>query len=108
MNEADWKQYSALVPVVRERYLAARNQELAVLLANEAEEASERFWEAEGRVRDIARILNNCFGHHSRSNMHFSLVLMIGHGLLTREDTTDFSDELKATLSKIFDERKRG
>jgi len=56
-------------------------------------------------MRKEAKILENCFGRHSRSNMYFSLVIMIGHGLLLRSDVTEFSEELRLQLNRSFDER---
>ena len=41
--ESDWKKFSALIPVLRERYLAARNAEIVGLLTAPNKEETERF-----------------------------------------------------------------
>jgi hypothetical protein len=47
MSESDWRKFSALIPIFRERYLVSRNAKLAALLTNASKTETERFWEAE-------------------------------------------------------------
>jgi len=46
MIESDWKRFSAMVPMLRERYLATQNERIARILTDSNKNETERFWDA--------------------------------------------------------------
>lgn len=98
MQESDWKAFRTLVPMLRERYLKSRNQEIIAILADLKRNETERFWDAHERMKDIARVLRDCLDNHSRSNLYFALMLMRNHGMLLDEDLHHFTPETAAEL----------
>ena len=96
--ESDWKKFSAMLPVWRDRYLAERNTRIASLLAAPGKTDTERFWDAEEAVRKEAKTLRVCFGNFSRSSMKLTLFQMRNAGMLKKEDLADFSAELQSQI----------
>lgn len=105
--ESDWKKFSAMVPELRERYLASRNARLAARLTDPRKSETERFWEVLEEMEKEARVLRRCLDGHSRSSMWLYLRAMIGAGMLTREDAQAFSAELQSELAFEFDLSRR-
>lgn len=100
--ESDWKKFRAMVPRLRERFLAERNAHLASLLSDPTKSETERFWDTEAEMRKIARTLCECLDGHSRSNMTLFMHLMRAAGMLKQEDLAEFSEELQ---NQIFPAR---
>lgn len=97
IKESDWRAFrDSLVPW-RERYLAALNQELGALLAQEQGDASptERFWQAKERMDEEAAMLRRCLDGYTRSTVRERLVLMYAHGVIDKADLSRFSDALR-------------
>ena len=94
-KESDWKAYSSLVPVARERYLAKVNASLVQLLQSEDRTETESFWDAEQRIDEEAQVLQECLGNHSRSKMWMSVLLMLRYEMLTEADLEQFSVEFR-------------
>jgi hypothetical protein len=103
--ESDWKKFSAMVPVLRERYLAVRNAEITALLINPAKNETERFWSAMAEMEKQAKVLRRCLDGHARSKMWEFMLAMIHAGMLTKADLAQFSDELQQELAYAFDGR---
>ncbi len=104
--ESDWKKFSAMVPRLRERYLAERNAKFAASLTEPGKNDTERFWDALEEMKATAKALQRCLDGHSRSRMWDFLFSMVADGMLKREDLTVFSDELRGQLGELFDQRK--
>ena len=107
MVESDWKKFSAMVPMLRERYLATQNARIAQMLNDPKKNETGRFWDAMDEMKKEAKKLQTCLDGHSRSEMIFHLVLMRKVGMVKKEDLADFSEDLQ---KQVFDEpiRKRG
>ena len=101
-QESDWKQYREMIPNLRERYLEEKNQALANMLTSQDQTPTERFWATFEQVGKEKKILQDCLDHHSRSNMVMSMMLMLRHGMLKKEDLDVFSDELRNTLTSFL------
>ena len=99
--ESDWKKFSAMIPVWRERYLAERNARIVRKLTNPKKTETERFWDAEEQIPKEAKTLRRCFDDISRSKMWLRLMEMRAAGMLKREDLADFSAELQ---KQVFDD----
>jgi len=102
--ESDWKKFSAVLPRLREKYLAMRNAEVMAVFAASNRSETERFWDAMGKMEKEAKVLRLCLDDHSRSKMKLHILSMIRVGMLTREDLAEFSDELQKELSYAFSE----
>lgn len=94
-KESDWKAFRAMAPDLRERYLRDRNEELRTILSDDDRSPTERFWDAEERVREIAKTLRDCLDGHSRSKMEFFIMVMITNGMMTTDDLDAFSAEVR-------------
>jgi hypothetical protein len=99
--ESDWKKFRALVPRLRERYLADRNAQIARKITDPTKTETERFWNAMEVMEKEARTLRNCLDGHSRSKMWEFMFNMRAVGMLREEDIADFSEELRKS---VFDE----
>jgi hypothetical protein len=93
--ESDWKKFRAMVPMLRERYLAAINARVTQTLTDPAKTETERFWDALDEMKKEAKNLRDCLDGHSRSKMLFYLWNMKSVGMVTPADLADCSDQLK-------------
>jgi hypothetical protein len=96
--ESDWKTFRKRVPEWRERYLARQNQQIAALFTDEKKTPTEQFWEAEKKIKAVARILVDCLDGHSRSKMEMYLCLMYRHKMIGADDLEEFSGEMKVRI----------
>jgi len=96
--ESDWRKFRDMLPRLRERYLAEHNARIARLLTDPQKTPTECFVDADKAMRELGKTLHACLDGYSRSNMDFHLILMRGHGMLTREDAAVFSEELQKRL----------
>ena len=99
--ESDWKKYSAMVSIWRERYLAERNGQIARILTDPKKTETERFWDALDAMEKETKTLRKCLDDHSRSKMWLHMITMRAVGMLRKEDLADFSEELQ---KQVFDE----
>ncbi len=99
--ESDWKKFGALVPVLRERYLADRNAKIIRIISDPTKTETERFWDAIEVMEKEAKTLYKCLDGHSRSKMWLFLITMRGAGMLKQEDLAEFSMEIQ---KKVFDD----
>jgi hypothetical protein len=101
--ESDWKKFRAMVPKLRERYLAERTGRIAALLTNSKKSETERFWDALEEMEKEAKVLRYCLDGHSRSKMWLFMLSMIHAGMMKKEDLAEFSEELQQSISYVFD-----
>ena len=100
--ESDWKKFRAMVPVLRERYLAKCNARVADMLNASGKNHTERFWDAMEEMEKEAKTLRYCLDGHSRSKMFLFMISMVRCGMLTKEDLAEFSQELQDQISGTF------
>lgn len=106
MIESDWRKFRDMVPVLRERYLAARNVRIAAVLTDKNKNETERFWDAMEAMEREARVLRDCLDGHSRSKMWLYLLTMIRAGMFTREDMSSISPDLQKNISYAIEDPK--
>jgi hypothetical protein len=106
--ESDWKTYNKLVPLVRDRFLLGKNAELIAILSQESKTPTETFWEAKSLMDEQAEILSQCLGHHSRSHMWLSVLLLRRYGLIRDQDLEQFSESFRQEVIKGSDVAKMG
>jgi hypothetical protein len=105
LRESDWKIFRKRIPEWRERYLQVKNMEMIGVLTDRNRTPTEQFWDAKEKMDEEAEILVDCLDGHSRSKMHWYLLIMYRHGLINSDDLEEFSEELREqTLegAKIF------
>lgn len=102
--ESDWKKFTAMLSVWRERYLADRNARFVRILTNQNKTETERFWETEELMRKEAKTLQRCLDDIRRSRMWDQLMAMRAAGMIKREDLADFSPELQRQVFDLFPE----
>lgn len=99
--ESDWKKFSAMLSVWRERYLADRNAQIARTLSDPNKSQTERFWDAAEQMQTEAQVLRRCLDDTSRSKMWLRLMEMRAAGMIRSEDLAGFSEELQR---QVFNE----
>jgi hypothetical protein len=104
--ESDWKKFRAMIPMLRERYLAERNARIVRLLTDPAKNETERFWDAQATVEKEAKTLRMCLDDHSRSKMWLALITMRSAGMLKPEDLAGFSEKLQKEVFEYPVEEK--
>lgn len=99
--ESDWRKFRAIVPDLRERYVADRNARIRCLLDDPSKTETERFWDTFEEMRKEAKVLTSCLDGHSRSKMWFYMILMRNAGMLKQEDLASFSARSGSRCSTI-------
>ena len=102
-HETDWKKFTAMLPVWRERYLTEKNRRIAGLLGQPGQTETERFWAAQKMMEKEARTLQRCLDDIRRSRMIERLLEMRLAKMITREDLAEFDAELREAI--FFNER---
>jgi hypothetical protein len=104
--EADWQKFSAMIPMLHERYLAERNARITRKLTDPIKTETERFWNAFEEIEKEAKIVRRCLDDYSRSKMWLSMITMRAAGMLKKEDFAGFSEQLqKDVLDDPFEKR---
>lgn len=101
-KEKDWKVFRDMVPELRERYLIARNEQLAAILRDEQNTQTDRFWDVEGKTKETAKVLRECLDGHTRSRMESFMITMIGYDMMKKDDLARFSEELQERFLPYF------
>jgi hypothetical protein len=98
--ESDWKKFRDMVEFLRERYLKEKNQALLKILTDSDRTPTAQFWDTFDQMKKEKKVLQDCLDGHSRSNMYFSIHLMLNYGMLKEGDLNDFSETLQERLTK--------
>ena len=98
-KESDWKQFRDMVEFLRERYLNEQNHKLNQILTDSDRTATGQFWDTFEEMKKEKKVLQDCLDGHSRSQMYFSMLLMLRHGMLKEKDLKGFSEELQEQLT---------
>jgi hypothetical protein len=96
--ESDWKRFSRMLPMLRERYLSEQNARISRILSDPKKNETERFWDALKEMEKEAKTLRRCLEGYSRSNMVLHLMSMRAVGMIKKEDLAEFSAELQRTV----------
>ena len=93
VSKSDWKLFRTHIAKWQENYMERLMQEYVELLSGE-ENASEKFWKLEERIKrdkKHPRVLIEL----RKSNMIYDIVSLINLGVITASDLDGFSDEIK-------------
>ena len=102
-KESDWRTFRRIVPVLRDRYLENVNCDLIKTLGARGKKPTEQFWDTEERMQDEVQILRACLDGHSRAKMVMFMHLMHRYGMMTDDDLSSFSDELRERIGQLRD-----
>lgn len=97
-DEKDWKAFRNLAPILRDRYLQARNEELAAILDDDERSPTEKFWDLEERTGEVAATLRACLDGHSRTKMRQFMMQMLKVGMMTVDDLDAFGEALRERM----------
>ncbi len=99
ISKKDWEKFRERLPVWQERYMDRILLEYIQILSGK-EAASDRFWSLDERIKRDRRSPGVRITI-SRSSIFDALIRLLNDEVITMEDLSDFSDELKARISRF-------
>ena len=100
VSKSDWKLFRARIGDWQEAYMERLVKEYVDLLDG-AENASDKFWKLEERIKKDKKhpgvMLELCKG-----NMICDIVALIKGGVITMADLEGFSDEIKESVNSLL------
>lgn len=95
--KSDWQLFRAKLPEWQEANMEKLIEEYASLL-NEEKSASEKFWELEARIKTDK---NNpgVIIEMRKSDMVYNIIKLLNEHVISLDDLSDFSEELKETVN---------
>ena len=106
ISKKDWKLFREKLAEWQENYMERLNKEYIALLSADDKNASDKFWELEKRIRKDKKH-PGVIMEMSKSEAIWNIVDLIRLGVITYDDLSDFSDDLKQAVKLILD-RNRG
>ena len=100
-NEKDWKLFRSRLPDWQENYMEKIIEEYRDLLCGE-EQASDKFWALDERIKQDKRNPGVLIRGIRRSDMEFHLLQLLRYGVIRLEDLQGFSKELQEKLTWIM------
>ena len=97
VSKSDWKLFRNRIADWQEAYMERLVKEYMDLL-NGAEDASDKFWKLEERIKRDKKHPGVII-EMSKGNMIFNIVALINGGVITIADLEGFSDELKESIA---------
>ena len=101
VNEKDWKLFRSRLPGWQETYMEKVIEEYRELLASK-EQASEKFWALDERIKRDKRNPGVLLHDVRRTNMAIHLLQLLRYEVIRLEDLGGFSEELREKLSWIM------
>ena len=101
-RESDWKVFRDMLPELREKYLKKKNKEIERILNDRERNETERFWDAEERIKKEVEILRECLDDYSRSKMGMKVMLMCRYGMLEKNDLEKFSEDFQKQYKEFW------
>ena len=100
VSKSDWKLFRARIGDWQEAYMERLVKEYVDLLDG-AENASDKFWKLEERIKKDKKHPGVML-ELSKGNMIFDIVALINSGVITVDDLDGFSDELKESINFLL------
>ena len=100
VSKSDWKLCRARIGDWQESYMERLLQEYVKLLSGE-ENASEKFWKLEERIKKDKKHPGVLI-ELRKSNMIYDIISLINLGVITTSDLNEFSEELKEGVSFLL------
>lgn len=94
-KESDWKLFGTKYYEWKNRYTERFISEYKAILDSD-ETATDKFFELQERMRKDSRsVIFNLPGRFSRNDMHLNIKALLNSGVITIDDLSEFSDEVK-------------
>ena len=100
VSKSDWKLFRERIGDWQEAYMERLVKEYVDLLDG-AENASDKFWKLEERIKKDKKHPGVML-ELSKGNMIFDIVALINSDVIITADLTDFSDELKESVDFLL------
>ena len=100
VSKSDWKLFRTHIAKWQENYMERLIQEYVELLSGE-ENASEKFWKLEERIKRDKKHPGVLI-ELTKSNMIYDIVSLINFGVITTSDLDEFSEELKEGVNFLL------
>ena len=100
VSKSDWKLFRTHIAKWQENYMERLLQEYVELLSG-AENASEKFWKLEERIKRDKKHPGVLI-ELRKSNMIYDIVSLINFGVITTSDLDEFSKELKEDVNFLL------
>ena len=100
VSKSDWKLFRTHIAKWQENYMERLLQEYVELLSG-AENASEKFWKLEERIKKDKKHPGVLI-EIRKSNMIYDIVSLINLGVITTSDLDEFSEELKEGVNFLL------
>ena len=100
VSKSDWKLFRTHIAMWQENYMERLLQEYVELLSG-AENASEKFWKLEERIKRDKKHPGVLI-ELRKSNMIYDIVSLINFGVITTSDLDEFSEELKEGVNFLL------
>ncbi|MBQ1193572.1 MAG: multidrug transporter [Lachnospiraceae bacterium] len=100
VSKSDWKLFRTHIAKWQENYMERLMQEYVELLSGE-ENASEKFWKLEERIKRDKKHPGVLI-ELRKSNMIYDIVSLINFGVITTSDLDEFSEELKEGVNFLL------
>ncbi len=101
ISEKDWKLFRAKLPDWQEECMQKLNKKYIEILSSD-ENPSEKFWELEKRIKQDKR-RTGVVCEVKRSLLFENLVSLINEEVITFDDLSDFSKDLKEAVKYVLD-----
>lgn len=102
VRKKDWKLFQERIPDWQEKYMAGLIKEYVDFLNDDTKPTSEKFWELEKRIKEDKRHPGVIL-ERRKSEVIWDIVRLIRLNVITYDDLSDFSDELKQEVKRIFE-----
>lgn len=94
ISKSDWKLFREKLPKWQENYMECLVKDYVDFLDDKSKHASYKFWELEKRIKQDKRH-PGVMMEMRKSEAIWDIVYLIRLNVITYDDLTDFSDELK-------------
>lgn len=103
VRKKDWKLFQERIPDWQEKYMAGLIKEYVDFLNDDTKPTSEKFWELEKRIKEDKRHPGVIL-ERRKSEVIWDIVRLIRLNVITYDDLSDFSDELKQEVKRIIEQ----
>ncbi len=101
VSEKDWKLFRAKLPDWQEECMKKLNEEYIEILSSD-ENPSKKFWKLEKRIKQDRR-RTGVVCEVKRSLLFENLISLINEEVITFDDLSDFSEDLKEAVKYALD-----
>ncbi|MGI1803266.1 multidrug transporter [Limosilactobacillus reuteri] len=100
ISKSDWQLFNKLLPKWQERYMNRLNQEYKKILESDSL-PSNKFWKLEKRIK-ADRKSPGVIVEVSKSSMFQTLLELMSENVITDEDLSGFSKELRDDINTVI------